>query len=149
MSPFVDWSSDCPECPENDSICVDAAWSPRTKKLEFRAVCMPKKEEIFRNGPYPNGTCNVGEFLAIVGALCYLKDNGLAVPVYSDSKVAIRWTEKGVANTALKESDPCGTLSQLVSKAEDWLRDNPNRNRVLKWNTKKWGEILADYGRKR
>jgi len=35
-----------------------------------------------------------------------------------------------------------------VDKAVRWLKENDYKNPVLKWNTKLWGEIPADFGRK-
>jgi ribonuclease HI len=29
-----------------------------------------------------------------------------------------------------------------------WLRTNSYTNKIVKWDTKKWGEIKADFGRK-
>src|SRR5688572_5279178 len=52
--------------PKLPSICVDAAYNTRTMKLEYRGVNTSTGEEIFRAGPYIEGTNNVGEFLAIV-----------------------------------------------------------------------------------
>ncbi|HCX99920.1 MAG TPA: ribonuclease H, partial [Bacteroidales bacterium] len=31
---------------------------------------------------------------------------------------------------------------------EKWVKENTWRNQLLKWETKIWGEIPADFGRK-
>ena len=36
----------------------------------------------------------------------------------------------------------------MIERAEKWLHDNTYTTRILKWETKKWGEIPADFGRK-
>ena len=54
------------------SICVDAACNGSPGKLEYRGVFTESAEEIFRVGPFPDGTNNVGEFLAIVHALTWM-----------------------------------------------------------------------------
>lgn len=36
----------------------------------------------------------------------------------------------------------------LIERAEKWLRENTYTTRILKWETKQWGEIPADFGRK-
>jgi ribonuclease HI len=36
----------------------------------------------------------------------------------------------------------------LVDRALNWLHSNTYSNPILKWDTKAWGEIKADYGRK-
>jgi len=39
-------------------------------------------------------------------------------------------------------------LFELVKRAEVWLTKNTINRPVLKWETKAWGEIPADFGRK-
>jgi ribonuclease HI len=39
-------------------------------------------------------------------------------------------------------------LLELIKRAENWLKENSFRNPILKWETKAWGEIPADFGRK-
>ena len=76
-----------PHPPVSESYCVDAACSPvRTSgrcgspgQLEWRGVHTSTNEEIFRQGPYANGTNNVGEFLALVHALAWLAQKGPAL----------------------------------------------------------------------
>jgi ribonuclease HI len=36
----------------------------------------------------------------------------------------------------------------LLQRAESWLQNNSFNNPIIKWNTKLWGEIPADFGRK-
>ena len=146
MSGMVDWEKD--SNPEKDGLTVDAAWSPVSKKTEFRGVRLSNKKEIFSFGPFGGGTNNVGEFLAIVNAMAYLKKNDLNIPIYSDSRTAISWVRNKCANTDLKNSDPNTELMNTILKAERWLKDNVFLGRIIKWNTRKWGEIPADYGRK-
>jgi ribonuclease HI len=68
------------------SICVDAASSGSFGKMEYRGVFLESGEEFFRIGPFPDGTNNVGEFLAIVHALTWLEKHDKYMPVYSDSQ---------------------------------------------------------------
>jgi ribonuclease HI len=35
-----------------------------------------------------------------------------------------------------------------MERAEKWLLSNEFSNEILKWETKAWGEIPADFGRK-
>ena len=39
-------------------------------------------------------------------------------------------------------------LFQLVDRALVWLKNNVYTNKIIKWETKYWGEIPADFGRK-
>ncbi len=98
-------------------------------------------------GPYQRGTNNVGEFLAIVDALVYCHDRKLDLPIYSDSTIAIGWVTGGKCKTTLSP-DRAPELHQLIVEAERWLKGRKHRNKIIKWPTRLWGEIPADYGRK-
>ncbi|HNW88857.1 MAG TPA: ribonuclease H family protein [Bacteroidales bacterium] len=134
--------------PEPNSISVDAAWNTKTKMMEYRGVHTSTGEQIFIQGPFPDATNNIGEFLAIVHALALLKQKNNTIPVYSDSMTAIKWVKDKIANTKLIPTHNNAELFELISRAENWLRANTFPNRVLKWPTKLWGEIPADFGRK-
>jgi ribonuclease HI len=137
-----------PNPPVVESIVVDAACSGSPGRLEYRGVDLCSGKEIFRKGPYKNGTNNVGEFLAIVHALMMLEQKGRAVPVYSDSETAIVWVKAKQCNTELKADNTNAPLFELINRAEDWLAEHKMANPVLKWDTKAWGEIPADFNRK-
>lgn len=131
-----------------DSISVDAAWNTVSKDMEYRGVYTWNAEEIFHRGPFPDGTNNIGEFLALVHALALLEKNGKKTPVYSDSRTAIAWVRNKRANTKLEPTSRNAELFDLIARAENWLREHPLKNPVLKWETESWGEIPADFGRK-
>ncbi len=134
---------------EWDSISVDAACSGNPGKMEYRGVETQSKNEIFHIGPLQEGTNNVGEFLALVHALALLKRQGDAkTPIYSDSKIAIGWVKRKKANTKLKKTYRNERIFDLMARAEQWLKANTHKTRILKWETKRWGEIPADFGRK-
>jgi len=130
------------------SLCVDAACSGNPGPMEYQGVDTETGEIVFRTGPFPEGTNNIGEFLAIVHALALLAKKGSILPVYTDSNNAISWLKKRKAATKLPPSEKNRNLMQLVERAEKWLNTNEWRNPVLKWDTKQWGEIPADFGRK-
>ena len=133
------------------SICVDAACSGSPGPLEYRGVQPEDGQQIFRAGPYQDGTNNVGEFLAIVRALEWLDKNKLDWPVYSDSVNAIGWVRARKCNTRLDRTGRNAMLFELIHRAEKSLgARSPSvlRGRVLKWDTAAWGEIPADFGRK-
>ncbi len=137
------------EKPEINSISVDAACKGNPGILEYRGVYTYSGTEIFRRGPYEQGTVNIGEFLAIVLALAWLKKQNLTMPVYSDSRTAIAWVRKKRINTNLKWTKKNEELLKAVKAALKWLNENDYTHiPILKWNTKLWGEIPADYGRK-
>lgn len=130
------------------SICVDAAFNGATKVMEYRGVDLEKRIQIFLKGPYQHATNNIGEFLAIVHALAWMKNNGDTRPIYSDSITAIAWIKRKQANTKLKLTDTNQETFELVTRAENWLKNNTYSNKVLKWETQAWGENPADFGRK-
>ncbi|MDD4630828.1 MAG: ribonuclease H family protein [Proteiniphilum sp.] len=131
-----------------ESLAVDAACSGNPGLLEYRGVYVADSREIFHMGPLEEGTNNIGEFLAIVHALALLKKQNQQIPVYSDSMNAIKWVAKKKCNTKLEQSDKNRILFELIARAETWLQNNSYQNPVLKWETKQWGEIPADFGRK-
>ncbi len=94
------------------------------------------------------GTVNIGEFLAIVHGLAYLKERESHIPVYSDSKTAIKWIKDKKVNTKLEWTQVNLKLFDVVERAVKWLHSNEYPNKILKWETAAWGEIPADFGRK-
>jgi ribonuclease HI len=134
--------------PLKDAICVDAACSGNPGILEYRGVNISTGQEIFHRGPFPEGTNNIGEFLGIVTGLAWLKQNKLSLPLYSDSRNAISWIEQKRVNTKLTRNSKNKELFDLVDRALEWLHNNAYDTRILKWETKAWGEIPADFGRK-
>ena len=67
---------------------------------------------------------------------------------YSDSVSGMAWVRNKMAKTTLTPTPDNGYVRELIKRAEIWLRTHAVRNRVLKWQTEKWGEIPADFGRK-
>lgn len=131
------------------SICVDAACSGAPGVLEYRGVNTETGDEIFRAGPYADGTNNVGEFLAIVHALTWQEKHNLHIPIYSDSENAIAWVNTGQCRTKLKHTPKNAIIFAIIRSAENWLAENElSEDKVLKWDTSLWGENPADFGRK-
>ena len=132
-----------------DSICVDAACSGAYGPMEYQGVDTFTQDLLFKKGPFSDGTNNVGEFLALVHAMAFLaKINNTSCAIYSDSRTAIAWVRKKKANTTLKQTPRNAILFDLIARAEKWIKTHQIPNQILKWNTKKWGEIPADFGRK-
>jgi ribonuclease HI len=136
------------DVPAPDSLAVDASCRGNPGPMEYRGVQVGKGREVFRQKPAGNGTNNIGEFLAIVDALVYLKEHNLAWPVYSDSIQAIRWVKGKHCNTKIGRTNDTRAAFALIARAETWLRENSYPNDVRKWKTEKWGESPADFNRK-
>jgi ribonuclease HI len=131
-----------------DSVCVDASYLGNTGYVEYRGIDTATRKVIFHKSPMPNGTNNLGEFLAIVHALAYLNKQGRNIPIYSDSEVGILWVINKIVRTKLTRSTDNEEIFNLVDRALNWLENNEYTNPILKWNTVSWGEIPADFGRK-
>jgi ribonuclease HI len=131
-----------------ESISVDAACAGNPGKLEYQGVETGTKRVLFSMGPFPQGTVNIGEFLAIVHGLAFLKKHNSPLPIYSDSKTAISWVKNKAIKTNLERNKKTEELFILAERAVQWLKDNPYSNKILKWETEFWGENPADYGRK-
>jgi len=129
------------------TICVDAACSGNPGQMEYRGVDLTTHREIFHFGPIW-GTNNIGEFLAIVHALALLKQSGEEGEVYSDSVSGMAWVRKKKSGTTLKRDEKTARALDLVDRAIAWLKRNPLHAPVKKWDTREYGEIPADFGRK-
>ena len=132
---------------DEDAIAVDAACSGNPGPMEYRGVDLRSGRELFHLGPM-HGTNNIGEFLAIVHALALLKKQGVKRTVYSDSRNALLWVRQKQCKTKLERNAQTEGLFQLIDRAVIWLRNNKIEVPLLKWQTKEWGEVPADFGRK-
>ena len=131
-----------------ESISVDAACSGNPGMMEYQGVETNTGKRIFHFGPVPYGTNNIGEFLALVHGLAHLKKLGSELPIYSDSKIAMAWIKAKKCRTKLELNPNTQKLHSMIQRAENWLASNQYKTRILKWETKQWGEIPADFGRK-
>jgi len=134
--------------PTNNAICVDAASSGNPGIMEYQGVDILTKKVLFKMGPYKNATNNIGEFLALVHGIAYLEKKKKSKIIYSDSKTAINWVKKKKCKTTLKKNSENKEVFELISRAIKWLNTNKYNVNILKWDTKLWGEIPADFGRK-
>ena len=137
-------------------LAVDAACSQCGKQggpVEYRGVVLSTAQEsfeVFRCGPYPSGTNNIGEFLGLVTGLRWLQSTSLPYDIYTDSATAIKWVRTlGYCNSKLETVGR--ELAMEIKVAENWLRTQDSDKyleRIRKWDTREWGEIPADYDRK-
>ena len=131
------------------SISVDAACSGNPGMMEYRGVDTYTQAEFFRMGPFAQGTNNVGEFLAIIHGLAWLKKkNDDTTAIYTDSRTAMAWVRNKKIKTLLKKTSANKILFELMDRGLNWLKNNTYKNQIIKWETKLWGEIPADFGRK-
>ncbi|MCI3927659.1 ribonuclease H family protein [Paenibacillus sp. TRM 82003] len=133
---------------DRNSICVDAASSGNPGIVEYQGVDTTTGERLFHGGPVPRGTNNLGEFVAIVHGLSYLKQQGSDKILYSDSQTAMKWVRDKKVATTLPRDAKTAEMWKLVDRALAWLESNVYATKILKWETEAWGEVKADFGRK-
>ena len=127
---------------------VDAACSGNPGPMEYRCVDLATGAVVFHFGPV-HGTNNIGEFLAIVHALALMEREGIKGKcIYSDSHNVMLWVKKNQCKTKLARTPRTEQLYQIIARAENWLRTHQVTTPILKWETQKWGEVPADFGRK-
>lgn len=131
-----------------DAIAVDAACAGNPGVMEYRGVVVGTGEELFHYGPVADGTNNVGEFLALVHALALCEQKGWVRTIYSDSRTAQAWLRNRKTRTSLAPTPRNAALLATLQRAERWVQTHTSRCTVVKWDTEKWGEIPADFGRK-
>jgi len=136
------------EQPILNSLAVDAACNMTTGQMEYRGVYSATKELWFHQGPFQGASNNIGEFLALVHGLALLKQMNSPLPLYSDSITAIAWVRHKKHKSIVLPTDANDVIFDLLARAEFWLNNNTFTTPIIKWNTKKWGEIPADFGRK-
>ncbi len=129
------------------SLAVDAACSGNPGVMEYQGVFVETSTQLF-HFKAPLGTNNIGEFLALVHGLSYLKKHNIDMPLYSDSVNAISWVKQKLCKTKLPLNEKTQSLWDIIHRAEQWLRGNTYTTQILKWDTDNWGEIPADFGRK-
>ena len=59
--------------------------------------------------------------------------------------------EQAYINKIVKKQEECDKnkeIFELIRKSEAWLKNPRPEVKIYKWNTKEWGEIPADFGRK-
>ena len=134
--------------PVLNSISVDAASSGNPGVMEYQGVDTETKEVLFKMGPFNNATNNIGEFLALVHGIAILEKDLKKKIIYSDSITAMSWVRKKRCQTKLVRSKENEEVFSLIDRAILWLKENKYSAIIKKWETKNWGEIPADFGRK-
>lgn len=131
-----------------DAWAVDASCLGNPGRMEYQGVELMTGRILFRIGPFDDATNNIGEFLAIVHAMALMTQQGKFHNIYSDSVSGMAWVRTRKVKTQLKPTDRNGKVFELMARAVTWLNTHQFPAKVLKWQTDKWGEIPADFGRK-
>jgi ribonuclease HI len=102
---------------------VDAACSGNPGPMEYRAVDLHTRDEVFHSPIYPTGTNNLGEFLAIYDGIRYIenrKKKNLKTKydcIFSDSETAIARMRSKKIKTTLKHTAETKELLEKVQEA--------------------------------
>lgn len=131
-----------------DAWAVDASCLGNPGRMEYRGVNLRTGEVVFHRGPYEDATNNIGEYLALVHAMALMTKNNDYHNIYSDSKTAISWWRNRRVKTQLKQTPRNAKVFELLARASVWVNTHTFPMKVMKWQTEKWGEIPADFGRK-
>lgn len=127
---------------------VDAACAGNPGRMEYRGVELLTGRELFHVGPIDNSTNNIGEFLAIVHALSLMFLRRERHTIYTDSVTGMAWVRNRKVKTQLTRNASTEKSFQLMERALSWLNTHSIDVKIRKWETERWGEIPADFGRK-
>lgn len=127
---------------------VDASCLGNPGRMEYRGVELMTGKEIFRVGPFEKSTNNIGEFLAIVHALALMQQTGESHTIYSDSVTGMAWVRNRKVKTQLAREAANEQCFRMMERALSWLNTHTYSSQILKWQTERWGEVPADFGRK-
>lgn len=131
-----------------DAWAVDASCLGNPGRMEYQGVELMTGRTLFRIGPFDDATNNIGEFLAIVHAMALMANEGKYHNIYSDSVSGMAWARTRKVKTQLKPTPRNAKVFELMARAVTWLNTHQFPAKVMKWQTEKWGEIPADFGRK-
>lgn len=131
-----------------DAWAVDASCLGNPGKMEYQGVEVATGKVLFRIGPFDDATNNIGEFLAIVHAMALMAREGKYHNIYSDSVSGMAWVRTRKVKTQLKSTPRNAKVFELLARAVTWLNTHSFPAKVMKWQTERWGEIPADFGRK-
>lgn len=128
-------------------ISVDGACSSNPGPCEYRGVDVGTGKVLF-SAKIAHGTNNVAEFVGLVHALMLCHKKGQDCTVYSDSVTAISWVKKKAVNCSLPRNIINQQAWEMMDRCINWLKTTDKISPIEKWETKMWGEIPADFGRK-
>ena len=136
------------------ALCVDAACSGNPGPMEYRAVDLHTRKEIFHSQIYPTGTNNLWEFLAIYDGIRYIenrKKKKLKTKydcIFSDSETAIARMRSKKIKTTLKYTKETKELLEKVQEALTRIKTHDFTIPIRKRETEIRWEIPADFDRK-
>jgi ribonuclease HI len=96
------------------------------------------KDEVVAEKEFPQGTCNIGEYLAIIEALQYRQKEGLDdIPIYSDSLIGIKRVREK-RHRCKSDITERPQVAEEIKRQEEWLRDYTGSRNIHFRETKEW-----------
>lgn len=138
-----------------NALCVDASCTGNPWVMEYRAVNLKSRKEVFHSPIYAMGTNNLGEFLAIYDAIRYIgklekkdKSHHKYECIFSDSETAIARMKSKKIKTTLKYTQETKELLTKIQDAVTRIKTHDFTIPIRKRETEIRGEIPADFDRK-
>lgn len=103
--------------------------------MEYRAIDSDTKKELFHSPVFPVGTNNIGEFLAIVDALKWCKENKQDKTIYTDSQTALHRIQSKKIKTTLDFNDQTKPLLQKLQESIIRLKTHHFDTPIIKRET--------------
>lgn len=141
------------------AITIDGACSGNPGIGEYQGVkisgdlknmVIKEKEKCIKSKIYPKTTNNIMEFLALVEAIKYVfYSKDYTVKILTDSVTALAWVRNKKVKTSLIEENINKEMFKEIKNNLLFLKNNDlSLIFIEKWDTNKYGEIPADFGRK-
>jgi len=141
------------------AITIDGACAGNPGVGEYQGVkisgdlenmIIKEKEECIKSKIYPKTTNNIMEFLALVEAIKYVfNTKNYTVKILTDSITALAWVRNKKVKTSLIEEEINKDMFIEIKESLKFLKGNDLSKIIIeKWDTNKYGEIPADFGRK-
>ena len=137
---------------------VDGATEGNPGMSEYRGIDLQTNKVVFHQ-KIGVATNNITEFLAVVHAIAEQKKRDIKLPIYTDSMTALSWVKHKKCNSNLKPGRYTNLAIEMQERAETFLKSikfdlsesdviKHDGIEIMKWFTKSWGEIPADFGNK-
>lgn len=130
-----------------NSINCDGSYSASTEIMEFK-IQDTNNGDLILTKSYSGGTNNLAEFLGLCYAMKFLDMlDSRELIIYTDSKTAMSWVKNKRINTVFDISS-IPELEKDIDECYNFITTTNKTFNIKKWDTKKWGEIPSDFGRK-
>lgn len=122
-------------------LCSDAGTHGNPGPCEYQVADLDGN--ILKHEHLGIGTNNFAELAGIAAALEVAYTRGVRI-VWTDSQVCLAWIRSGRVGESVAQRD---RVLSLVASIRQQIKQAPGME-IRKWETRSWGEIPADFGRK-